>query len=98
MAIMDIYGIYDEASEAFVQFMPALNEKLARMTFEKLFKERRLNVPLLFEYPNNFKVYKLGIFNDNTGRFDNLEHHEMLLDFSSLVDNSPLVAVSAQAS
>lgn len=84
MATSEIYGIYDEATEAFVQFMPALNEKLASMTFEKLFKERRLNVPLLFDYPNNFKVYQLGSFDDNTGLFENLEHHKMLLDFGSL--------------
>lgn len=90
MAINEIYAIYDEATEAFVQFMPSINEKVARMTFEKLFKEKRLNVPLLYEYPNNFKVYHLGSFDDNKGLFENLEHHVMLLDFSSLlVDTSP---------
>lgn len=90
MAINEIYAIYDEATEAFVQFMPSINEKVARMTFEKLFKEKRLNVPLLYEYPNNFKVYHLGSFDDNKGLFTNLEHHVMLLDFSSLIiDNSP---------
>lgn len=96
MAINEIYAIYDEATEAFVQFMPSINEKVARMTFEKLFKEKRLNVPLLYEYPNNFKVYHLGSFDDNKGLFENLEHHVMLLDFSSLVDTqSPQLLSSA---
>ena len=84
MAINEIYAIYDEATEAFVQFLPSINEKVARMTLEKLFKEKRLNVPLLYEYPNNFKVYHLGSFDDNKGIFTNLAHHVMLLDFSSL--------------
>lgn len=89
MAINEIYAIYDDATEAFVQFMPAINEKVARMTFEKLFKEKRLNVPLLYEYPNNFKVLHLGLFNDNTGVFENSSHQDLLLDFGSLVNPSP---------
>lgn len=98
MAINEIYAIYDEATEAFVQFMPSINEKVARMTFEKLFKEKRLNVPLLYEYPNNFKVYHLGSFDDNKGIFTNLDHHVLLLDFSSLlVDTSPQSSALASA-
>lgn len=84
MAVSEIYGIYDEATEAFVQFMPCLNEKLARMTFEKLFKERRLNVPMLADYPNLFTVYKLGTFDDNTGLFENVPQHVLLLNFGSI--------------
>uniref|UniRef100_A0AAU8AX72 Nonstructural protein n=1 Tax=Dulem virus 215 TaxID=3145692 RepID=A0AAU8AX72_9VIRU len=82
--ISEIYAIYDEASEAFMQFMLFQNEKLASMTFTKLFKEKRLNIPLIFDYPNSFKVYKLGTFDDNKGTFENVEHHEFLLDFGSL--------------
>lgn len=80
----EIYGIYDEASEAFVQFLPSINEKIARMTFEKMFKERRLNVPLLQDYPNLFKVLKLGTFDDNTGLFENVPQQSLLLDFGTL--------------
>lgn len=83
--INEIYGVYDEASEAFVQYLPCLNEKVARMTFEKMFKEKRLNIPLLFDYPNQFKVYKLGTFDDNTGLFENTPQHILLLDFGSLL-------------
>lgn len=87
MSVSKIYGIYDEASEAFVQFLPALNEKLARMSIESLFKAKRLNVPMLYDYPNLFKVYELGTFDDNTGIFENVPQHVMLLDFGSLVAN-----------
>lgn len=86
--INEIYSIYDEASEAFVQFMPSLNENVARMTFEKMFRERRFNVPLLYDYPNLFKVYKLGTFDDNKGLFENCSQHQMLLDFGSLLASS----------
>lgn len=96
MAISEIYGIYDEATEAFVQFLPVVNEKLARMTLEKLFKERRLNIPMIFDYPNNFKAYKLGTFDDNTGLFENLPQQVMLLDFGALSsDNDKLTVVGS---
>lgn len=82
--ITEIYSVYDEASEAFVQFLPSLNDKVAKMTFEKMFKEKRLNIPLIYDYPNHYKVYKLGTFDDNLGLFENSPQHIMLLDFSSL--------------
>lgn len=84
MAINEIYGVYDEASQAFVQFLPCLNERIAQMTFEKMFKEKRLNIPLIYDYPNLFKVYKLGTFDDNKGLFDNVPQQVLLLDFGSL--------------
>ena len=82
--INEIYAIYDEASEAFVQFIPAVNDKIARMSLEKMFKEKRLNVPLIYDYPNLFKAYKLGTFDDNKGLFENVPQHVLLLDFGSL--------------
>ena len=84
MAKSEIYGIYDEASECFVQFLPSLNEKIARMTLEKMYKEKRLSVPLLYDYPEQFKVYKLGTFDDNAGLFENVPQHILLVDFGSL--------------
>ena len=84
MSKNEIYAVYDEASQAFVQFVPAINERIAKMNFEKMFKERRLNIPLLYDYPDTFKVYHLGSFDDNTGIFKNLPQQELLLDFGSL--------------
>lgn len=89
MAVNEIYGIYDEASECFVQFMPSLNERVARMTIEKMFHEKRLSLPLLYDYPQTFKVLKLGTFDDNKGLFTNDPHQELLLDFGSLVVSNP---------
>lgn len=80
----EIYSIYDEATEAFIQFIPAVNEKLAKMTLTKLFKEKRLSVPMIYDYPNNFKAYLLGTFDDNTGLFENVTQQKMLLDFGSI--------------
>ncbi len=85
--ISQIYAIYDEATEAFVQFIPCINESVARMTFQKMFKDKRLNVPMLYDYPNNFKVYRLASFDDNQGIFENEAHHVFLLDFGSLVES-----------
>lgn len=88
MAINEIYGIYDEATEAYVQFIPCVNEKIARMTVEKLFKEKRLNIPMVYDYPNNFKVCKLGVFDDNTGLFENAPHQNLLVEIGSLVPDT----------
>lgn len=88
MSVSEIYGIYDEATEAFVQFLPAVNEKLAKMTLEKLFKEKRLSVPMIYDYPNNFKAYKLGSFDDNSGLFENIPQQHMLLDFGVFSSNT----------
>lgn len=82
--INEIYGIFDEATECFVQFLPCLNERVAEMTLTKLFKERRLSIPMLYDYPNTFKAYKLATFDDNKGLFENLSQHQFLLDFGSL--------------
>ena len=88
MAKNGIYGIYDEASEGFVQFLPANNDAVAKMTLEKMYKDRRLNIPLIFDYPNNYKAYKIAIFDDNTGLFENTPQHIFLLDFGSIVTDS----------
>ena len=88
-----IYGIYDQAAECYVQFLPCQNEAVARMTFEKLYKDRRLNVPMLYDYPNLYDVRLLAIFDDNNGRFDNVEMQDMLLNFGSIVDKTETVSV-----
>lgn len=86
--INEIYAIYDQATEAFVQFMPCMNERVARMTFEKLFKEKRLNVPMLYDFPNNFDVYQLGTFDDCLGIFENLDQRKLLLSFGSFIPST----------
>lgn len=88
MAKSEIYGIYDEATEAYVQFIPCLNEKIARMTIEKMFKDKRLNIPMIYDYPNNFKVTKLATFDDNSGLFENTTQPILLLEIGSLCDSS----------
>lgn len=90
--INEIYGVYDDATEAFVQFVPCLNERVAQMTFTKLFNEKRLNIPMVYDYPNTFTVYKIATFDDNKGLFENLEHHQMLLNFGSFVNDSSSIS------
>lgn len=84
--INEIYGVYDQALEAFVQFVPCTNERSAKMTFEKMFKEKRLNIPMLYDYPNTYDVYLIATFNDNSGLFENVTPHKLLFNFGSLVD------------
>lgn len=93
MAINVVYGIYDEASECFVQFLPSLNDKIARLSIEKMFKDRRLQIPLIYDYPNLFRVFKLGTFDDNKGIFENTKQ-ELLVDFCSLNSSCDTPAVS----
>lgn len=88
MSISQIYAIYDEASESFVQFLPCANEKLARMTIETLFNNHRFTLPMIYDYPNNFSVYCLGTFDDNKGLFENLPQHTLLLNLGSISSSS----------
>lgn len=83
--INQVYAIYDDASECFVQFINCQNEKIARMTMEKLFKERRLQIPMLYDYPNTYSVHLVATFDDSTGLFENISPNKLLLNFSSLV-------------
>ena len=83
----EVYAIYDDASECFVQFINCQNEKIARMTFEKLFKEKRLQIPMLYDYPNKYTVYKVATFDDNKGLFENISPQLNLLNFGSLVES-----------
>ena len=79
-----VYAIYDEASEAFLQYTSLQNDKMAEMTFTKLFKDKRINIPMIYDYPNVYKVYKLATFDDNTGIFENLPQHIFVLDFGAI--------------
>lgn len=81
----EVYAIYDDASECYVQFINCQNEKIARMTMEKLFKERRLQIPMLYDYPNTYSVYQIATFDDNSGIFENINPCKLLLNFGSLV-------------
>ncbi len=90
--INEVYAVYDDATECFVQFLNSQNEKTARMTFEKLFKEKRLQIPMLYDYPNTYSVHLIATFDDNTGLFDNISPQKLLLNFGSLV---PSVSVSS---
>lgn len=89
MSKLEIYAVYDDASEAFVQFVPCLNEKIARMTFEKMFKEKRFSIPMLYDYPNTFSVYRLASFDDNSGIFENESQSHLIMNFGSLVEFNP---------
>lgn len=80
----EVYAIYDDASESYSQFMCVQNEKIARMTFEKLFKEKGLRIPMLYDYPNTYSVYKVATFDDNSGLFENCNPCKLLLNFGSL--------------
>lgn len=82
--INEVYAIRDDASECFLQFFCFNNEKLADMTIRKLFKERKLNIPLLYDYPNTYRVFKIATYDDNSGLFENVAQ-KLLLDFGSIV-------------
>lgn len=96
MSKYEIYGIYDEATQAYVQSLPCINEKVAQMTFETLFKQRRFNIPMIYDYPNLFSAYKLAIFDDNKGTYENLSQPELFMTFGSIQeDKEKEVALSS---
>lgn len=79
----EIYAIYDTAAECYLQFLPFQNDSIARMAFEQSFKYKRINIPLIYDYPNVYQVMKIATFDDNKGTFENVVP-ELFLNFGSL--------------
>lgn len=92
--ISEVYGIYDLAAECFIQTLPCQNDAVARMTFTKLFKDKRLNIPMIYDYPNLYQVSKIAKFDDNKGLFENYDNPELFLNFGSIDEtNKELTSV-----
>ena len=85
--INKIYAIYDNKAKAFMQPFTTQNAELAIRTF----KEHVNNPESIFHrHPNDFCLYEVGTFDDQTGLVDNhIENHNLGLAAEFIQDNNP---------
>lgn len=84
MSIDLVYGIYDEASEAYVMPLHFSNEKLAKITVESAFKHQGFKIPNIYDYPDYFKLYQLATFDNNTGVYAPLDVPRLIMSFDTI--------------
>ena len=70
-----IYAIYDSKAEAFMQPFFSGTAGLALRTFADA-----ANSPdtVIAKYPSDFELFELGVFDDQTGKFEIYEHRKPL--------------------
>ncbi|ALS03706.1 VP5 [Gokushovirus WZ-2015a] len=82
-----VVSIYDKAAEAFGRpaFVPAVG-----LALRSFIDECNRDAPdnSMFKYPNDYALYRLGSFDEVTGRFDCLEVPERLFEASNAKSGS----------
>lgn len=66
----EVLSVYDSKARAFVQPWFAVNLAVAARSFADAVNDP---TQVVYRNPEDFTLYHLGSFDDNTGRFDQLE-------------------------
>lgn len=67
-----IYAIYDNKAEAFMEPYFAVNAALASRRFQE---NVQMQDSLFGKYPNDFCLYEIGEFNEQTGHLTNYDEN-----------------------
>lgn len=85
----NVYSIYDSARELFIIQLYADNDKVVEMNVTEQFKSGALKqIQNLYSYPNNFRLVKIGTFDNNLGVFENEKIQKDVLNFGDLVEKT----------
>jgi len=71
-----VLAVYDEKAEAFAAPFFQQSDVLALRAFVAACRDTD---SLLHKFPRDYALYKLGTYDDNVGRFDNLERPLQLM-------------------
>jgi len=71
-----VLAVYDEKAEAFAAPFFQQSDVLALRAFTAAARDPD---SLLYKFPRDYGLYKLGTYDDNTGRFENLERPLQLM-------------------
>lgn len=71
-----VLAVYDEKAEAFAAPFFQQSDVLAIRAFIAAARDPE---SLLYKFPRDYGLYKLGTYDDNTGRFENLERPLQLM-------------------
>ena len=62
-----MYSVKDELTQKFMQPMMVENEEYGEQLAIRQFKSNVNNIKLWKDNPNDYSLYRVGIFNDETG-------------------------------
>jgi len=74
--IHSVLAVFDEKAEAFAQPFFQNSDVLAVRAFTAAAQDKE---SLLNKFPRDYALYKLGTYDDNLGRFENLDRPQMLV-------------------
>lgn len=83
--IIEMFGIYDQSVQRYIQVVPYENEEVARMNLKSAFLQGLLKVANLAEYPEKFDVYLVANFNDKDGTYENCQRR-LVFNFGEFVN------------
>lgn len=73
--IHQVLAVFDEKAEAFAQPFFQQSDVLALRAFQAAVRDSE---SLLNKFPRDYSLYKLGTYDDSTGRFENLDRPSLL--------------------
>lgn len=76
--IVNMYSVYDEKAETFASPFCMLNDGQATRAFGDACQDKSSQ---MYKHPSDYKLYKLGEFDDNSG-------HIVTLDIPKLLNNA----------
>lgn len=74
--IHHVLAVYDEKAEAFAQPFFQQSELVGVRSFVGAAQDQE---SLLFKFPRDYSLYKLGTYDDVSGRFENLDRPSLLM-------------------
>lgn len=91
-----VLAVYDEKAEAFAMPFFQQSDVLAVRAFMAAARDPE---SLLAKFPRDYALYKLGEYDDNLGRFDNLDRPIQLMSAQQAVmqDDQPAMQIADPA-
>ena len=80
--IINYYLIFDKKSKLYSKPFYLLNDNIARRTAQNLLDDPNTEMN---KAPDDFSMWRAGSFNDETGKFENLEEPECVIQFHHMV-------------
>lgn len=85
--LLQVFSIFDVKAKCFGQPFFMSHNGMALRAFSDLVGEKGTNVN---KHPEDFKLYKLGEYDDNSGELTSLEQPDFLANASDYLENVKL--------
>jgi len=81
---LEIYSIFDEAAKAFNTPFFMANKAMALRAFTDLANDSQSSIN---KHPGDYKLYKIGTFNDENSNIESIEIPELIAHASDAITN-----------